>query len=131
MSKSLHPEEAPTGAQMDLLKIVAKSKEGMTAVEVWQHIQTQRPLARTTVITLLQRLQERGWLSKEGEGRGAIYHSLYQPEDATTAIVDGFLGRYFGGSPAKMMMNLLGSGKLSNDEISRLRKLLDEAEEEK
>lgn len=131
MSKSLHPEEAPTGAQLEILQIVAKSDGGMTAAEVWQSIQTQRPIARTTVITLLQRLQDRGWLAREGEGRGAVYRALYEPDQATTAIVDGFLGRYFGGSPAKMVMSLLGSGKLSNDEISRLKKLLDEAEEEK
>ncbi len=124
MSKSHRPEEAPTGAQLEILQIISKSDDGMTAAEVWQHIQSQRPIARTTIITLMQRLQERGWMSREGEGRGAIYRALYNPEEATNAIVDGFLGRYFGGSPASMMMSLLGAGRVSEEELSRLRELL-------
>lgn len=129
MSKSRRPEDAPTVAQLEILNVIAKSADGMTAAEVWQQIQSERPIARTTIITLMQRLQDRGWLSREGEGRGAVYRALYQPEQATSAIVDGFLGRYFGGSPTQMMMSLLGSGRLSEKEISNLKQLLEAAEE--
>lgn len=128
MSKNQRPTEAPTGAQLEILEILSQAKDGMTAAEVWAKLNQTREAARTTVITLLQRLELRGWLDRDGEGRGAVYRCAHAPEEATAKIADGFLDRYFEGSASKLVLNLLGEGKLSREEIGRLRAVLDRAE---
>jgi len=132
MSKSPRPSELPTGAQMEILEAVAAAGDrGLSAPEVWTKLSEGRDVARTTVITLLQRLEQRGWLSRQGDGRGAIYRSLHAPEQATARIADGFLGRYFEGSASKFVSNLLGEGQISQDELERLRSIIAKAVEDR
>lgn len=119
--------EPPTGAQLEILEVLAEAGP-LTAAEVWARMSVDKEIARTTVITLLQRLESRGWLVRAGAGRGAVYRSLHTAENATASIADGFLGRYFDGSASKLVHNLLGEGKLSAGEVARLREILDEAE---
>lgn len=131
MSKTPRPTEAPTGAQLEVLEIInAAGNDGLTAVEVWNRLNEGREVARTTVITLLQRLEQRGWLKRVGDGRGAIYQPLFPLEQASARIADGFLGRFFDGSASKMVLNLLGNGRLSEEEITNLRSILQKAEEQ-
>ena len=127
MSKS--PIETPSGAQLEILQRVSNSPKGLTAAELWAEMNADKAVARTTVITLLQRLELKGWLSKTGEGRGAVYLCLHAPEHATAKIADGFIDRFFGGSASKLVLNLIGNGKLSGEEIDRLKEILAEAEE--
>lgn len=132
MSNNPHPSEPPTGAQLEILETVSHAgPKGMTAAEVWSQLSKGREVARTTVITLMQRLEQRGWISREGDGRGAIYRSLHAPEQASARIADGFLARFFDGSPSKFVLNLLGEGRISEDELERLKVILREAEEKR
>ena len=97
------PKGGLTGTQLEIMEIFwRRSPVEATAVEVWQELQSSRTVARTTVLTLLQRLERRGWLTREGEGRGAIYRPAARPEETSARLATDFLASYFGGSASRL-----------------------------
>lgn len=126
------PKGSLTGAQLEIMEIFWKRTPAeATAAEVWQELQDARPVARTTVLTLLQRLEKRGWLTREGEGRGAVYRPAARPEETSTRLATDFLASHFGGSASRLVMSLLGGRQVSAEEAREMRAMLEAYEKEK
>lgn len=125
------PKGGLTGTQLEIMRIFwSRSAPEATAAEVWQALQEARPVARTTVLTLLQRLEKRGWLTREGEGRGAVYRPATRPEETATRLATDFLDAYFGGSASRLVMSLLGGRSVSAEEAQQMREMLEAYEKE-
>ncbi len=106
---------------------------------IWQHgelsvsgvraiLKPRRNVARNTVRTLLERMEEKGWLKHREEGRTYLY-SAAQPQQATVGekIVD-VVERVCGGSPETLMAALINFRGLTKDELGRIRQMLDQAQ---
>lgn len=128
MSKKLVPHRLPTGAQFEILELLSAQPDGMTPADVWGAMQSIRPVSRPTVMTLLQRLEERGWIQRLDEGRSSRFVLLHRLEKASGSLAQNFLNRFFGGSPSKMVLSLLGDQQISKEELRRVREILDAAE---
>lgn len=125
------PKGGLTGTQLEIMEIFwRRSPAEATAAEVWQELQSSRTVARTTVLTLLQRLERRGWLTREGEGRGAIYRPATRPEETSTRLATDFLASYFGGSASRLVMSLLGGRTVTPEEARKMREMLEAYEQE-
>ena len=83
-------------------------------------------MAYNTVLTVLRRLEEKGYASHEEEGRAHRYHALVQPEAVRESALERLTHRVFGGSPELLLTHLVSARKLSKAEIRRLRTLLDD-----
>ena len=125
------PKGGLTGTQLEIMQIFwSRSTGEATAAEVWQALQETRIVARTTVLTLLQRLEKRGWVTREGEGRGAVYRAASRPEETATRLATDFLDAYFGGSASRLIMSLLGGRNVSAEEAQQMRAMLESYEKE-
>lgn len=82
-------------------------------------------MAPTTLLTLLSRLSEKGYLRIEKEGRSARYIPLVKKEDYLSRQSRRFLDQLCGGSIPAFAAALCGGG-LTKEEIAELRRLLDE-----
>ena len=125
------PEGKLTPVQHEILETVwAAQGSGATVTQIWEAITLKRPVTRTTVLNLVDRLERRGWLKRK-KGAGSIRY-LAAIDRATTArmMAEGFVDEFFGGSASQLVMSLLGGKQLSAKEVQRLRKLLDEARSE-
>lgn len=129
MARRRSPDGTLTAAQYELMEVVWKfAAQGATVAEVWQAVSEQRPVARTTVLNLLDRLEKRGWLRRI-ESAGANRYVATVDRDRTSAqLASGFVQEFFGGSPANLVMSLLGTAELDAAELQRLRKLLADAD---
>ena len=68
------PEGSLTGTQLEIMEAVWNGPpEGLGASEIWQAL--RRPVARTTALTLIGRLEKRGWLVQEGASREHRYRA--------------------------------------------------------
>ena len=98
--------------------------EASTA-EVAEGLRAERPLAHTTVATLLTRLEKRGLLAARREGRGLVYRALVSESQVQRAMVTGLVANLFEGKASALVSHLLDQGeKLDEDELSALRALL-------
>jgi predicted transcriptional regulator len=118
------PELTP--AESEIMDIVWACDE-VSASEVRGILSKTREVARNTVRTLLERMEEKRWIKHREEGRTFLY-SAAQPRQATIGrkvweIVDTVCG----GSPEALVTALLDYRGLNQDELERIRQMLSQA----
>ena len=86
--------------------------------------------SRATVNMMLLRLEEKGAVRLENQGRSKLYSPLLSQSDARQKETKRFLDRLYGGSVGLMVSSLAGQQALSEEDIRALRAILDEAEKE-
>jgi predicted transcriptional regulator len=115
--------------QMEIMREVWAGGE-VTVAQVCEAINRQRPLARNTVHTLMDRLARRGWLKRRLEGQ-SHYYSARSPQAATLRdLVSRMIDTAFGGSVEEMVVALLRGRRLTAEEAGRIRKLIRKAKRE-
>ncbi len=99
---------------------------------VWQHqpcterqisdlIQGERPVARTTVLKTLQRLEAKGLLSRVPDETPIRFRAVLDKNRVLPALIDRFVERVLGGSPGPLVAFLADSQKLSDKDLKALR----------
>lgn len=100
-----------------------------TVTEVKEQLKDQ--LAYTTVLTMLRNLETKGYVQHEAEGRAHRYAATIAREAARRSALQHLASKLFNGSPALLLAHMVSDGKLSDDEVRRIRKLLAEHERRK
>ena len=98
-----------------------------TSTEIEKHLPQDHPIAQTTLLTLLSRLAERGFLSVQKQGRSNVYSPTVTQHDYLSAQSRRFVDQLCGGSMSVFASALCSSG-LSKEELAQLRKLLEEGD---
>ncbi len=101
-------------------------KSPRTSAELCSILKTSRGWKRATVMTLLGRLIAKGAIATEGEGRRWQYAPEVARERCVAQETRGFLDRLFKGALLPMVAHCLEHQKLTPQEISELRALLNQ-----
>ena len=113
-------------SQREIMEIVWDRGE-VSAIEVRDILSKKRDLAKNTVRTLLDRMEEKGWLKHREDGRTYLY-SAAQPREASIGQkVLEVVEHVCGGSPEELVTALLDYRGFSPQELKRIRAMLDEA----
>lgn len=118
------PDLSP--AQREIMEIVWERGE-VSAQEVRRILSQTRKVARNTVRTLLERMEDKGWLKHRAEGRTFFYTTARPRHDAIGQKVREIVETVCGGSPETLVTALLDYRGLRADELERIRQLLDQA----
>ena len=86
--------------------------------------------AKSTTITTLRRMEEKGLVRAEQSGRGKSYTPAVERERAVTAETRSFLERVYQGSVGLMMSAMAKRQELSAGEVAQLRAILDQLDGE-
>ena len=70
----------------------------------------------------------KGLVSRDEEKRSHIYKAAISQEDTQQSLVKSFIGKAFGGSAKKLVMQALGQSEPSREEIKEIRAFLDKIE---
>ena len=116
--------------ELDLMEVLWERGSATTA-EVRGALEDD--LAYNTVLTILRRMEDKGYLRHEEEGRAHRYFPLVGREQVRRSTLTRMLDRVFGGSPELLLNHLVAERKLSATQIHRLKQLLNDhiAEEER
>jgi BlaI family transcriptional regulator, penicillinase repressor len=112
-------------AEWEVMKVLWE-RSPRTANEVIDALPPSMNWHPKTVRTLLHRLTEKGALSTEKEGRAHAFSPAVQEKAVVREESRSFLDRVFDGGVAPMLAHFLDSENISEQEISELRRLLDE-----
>lgn len=96
----------------------------MTVAEVRKRFPAD--LAYTTVLTVLRGLEEKHHVDHSLEGRAHRYRPRTKREEVQTRHLRRSLKRVFQGSPETLVAHLVSDAALSDAEVKRLRRILDE-----
>src|ERR1700741_3105556 len=80
------PEGDLTPAQLELMDLVWERGE-LSAVDAHAALRTRRPVAPTTVLTLLRRLEKRGFLVHRVDGRAHLYRATRDRASSLGALL--------------------------------------------
>ena len=109
--------------QLDVMEVVWELGEA-TVHQVRDRINEKKDLAYTTILSVMQKLEQEGWLEHRAERRTYIYTPTVSREQAGTRSVRRLIDQVFAGRPQLMFQHLIDDGKMSEDELSELRKLI-------
>jgi BlaI family penicillinase repressor len=119
------PDLSP--AQREIMEIVW-ARDEVTAQEVRRILSETRDVARNTVRTVLERMEDKGWLKHRADGRTFFYSAARPRHDTVGQKVREIVETVCGGSPETLVAALLDYRGLRPDELKRIRQLLDQAQ---
>jgi predicted transcriptional regulator len=121
------PRRLPTlGAQeLAIMKVVWRLKDASVR-DVYEDVRARRSVAYTTVMTMMNTLETKGYLKRHLDGRAFRYRPAVPEQKVIGAMVRDFVERVFDGGAAALMTHLVSDSSLSDDERRELRRLIDE-----
>lgn len=91
---------------------------------------TPNGLARTTVLTMLERLRTKGYLVRRHQGAVNVYSPAHEKGEVLRNVVEDFVERTLGGSMSPFVAYLAKARNLSEEEIEKLRELVEDEDDE-
>ena len=123
--RSSQPELSP--AQAEIMEILWERGEA-TATEVRRALaRASRDVARNTVRTLLERMEQKGWIGHRVDGRTFFYSAARPRRETIGRKIGEVVETLCGGSAEALVSALLDYRGLDPDELRRIRRLLDRA----
>jgi predicted transcriptional regulator len=117
------PDGDLTPAQLELMDLVWERGE-LSAADAHAALRVRRPVAPTTVLTLLRRLEKRGFLVHRVVGRAHLYRATRDRASSLGALLRRLRDVAFRGSTEGLVAHLLDAGDVTPEEIARLRERL-------
>ena len=112
---------APTELELEILRVLwDKSPLLVRDVRVALE-EAGRPLAHSTVITMLNIMHRKGFLKRRRDGKSFWFWPAAPREATTGKMVGSLLSRLFNGSPAAMVLNLLQTADVDSEELAEIR----------
>lgn len=109
--------------QLSLMRVFW-SRPGASAADVVAELRTTRPLAHTTVATLLSRLEKRGLLIATRDGRQVTYRAAVSRRDVRRSMVSALLAGLFDGEARGLVSHLVDQRHIAPDELAEIRSAL-------
>ena len=115
MPRSKSTKEIPPPLEMECLKALWQLGEA-NVHQVREFLAPSRPLAYTTVMTLLERLARRGRAARRKQGRGFLYKPEVSKEEMQRLAVQSLASTLFEGSVEALMNHLRSEHQASTGE---------------
>jgi len=110
-----------TDRELDVMSVLW-DLDSATVAEVREQLADE--LAYTTVLTVLRTLEQKGYVGHTGEGRAHRYRPLVKREAAGRSALRRLVDKVFDGSSEMLLTQLVSDKNLSDEELRRLRRLL-------
>ena len=116
--------KAPLGStEIELLRYIG-DHHAISVGEVAEHVAQTTGQARTTVLTIMERLRKKGYLTRK-QVAGVYRYSLKATKhDLLRGLVGNFVDTTLGGSLSPFVAYLFESGPISDDDLNTLKRLL-------
>jgi len=115
-----------TDAEARVMSVLWK-KERATVADVVGTLTRKRPVSYSTVQTILRILEDKGYVSHQKVARAFIYTPLVDERQARRRALKHLVARLFNDSPSLLVLNVLEDDQIEPEELSRLKKLIEDA----
>jgi BlaI family penicillinase repressor len=125
--RSPHPTLTPQ--ELAIMKVVWRLTEA-TVRDVHSALQSTRPVAYTTVMTMMRILEEKGYLRKTVADRAHVYRPARPRHQVVGAMVKDFVDRVFDGASDALLVHLAKDNRLTEKQRRLVKQLIEKAERE-
>ena len=121
------PHSTLTPPELAIMKVIW-SREQATVRDVYESLRERRQIAYTTVMTVMNVLEEKGYLRKTKRDRAYVYRPARPQQQVVGQMVTDFVNRVFDGAAAGLFVHLAKDSRLSKRERDRIRRLIEETD---
>lgn len=115
-----------TAQELEIMKIVWELPS-VTVRDVYEALLKRRRIAYTTVMTMMNILEEKGYLKKRAQERAYVYQATQPKARVLRAMVHDFVERVFNGAPDALLVQLVKDKKLSEKELREMLRTIEES----
>ncbi|MBK8565168.1 MAG: BlaI/MecI/CopY family transcriptional regulator [Saprospiraceae bacterium] len=129
--RQLDGQPEPTKSELEILQVLWQ--KGPSTVRTVNDTlnEEMRDVNYTSTLKLMQIMLDKGLLLRAIEGKNHIYRPAEQQEIMQTRVIKGLATLAFGGSPASLVMRVLGNGDTSPEELEEIKRMIEQLEKQK
>lgn len=109
--------------QITVMKVLWQHGK-LSVSQTHQYLNQSRELALTTVATLLKRMQEKGIVGHEKQGRQYLYFPLVTESEVKTSMLSNILTSLFDGKADELVHHLVAQDDVAEDDLKKIEQLL-------
>lgn len=115
--------------QLAIMQVLWRKGEA-TVRRVQEAIRAERPLALTTVATMLTKMENKGLVEHRAEGRRYVYRPLVSERQVRRSMVRRLTDGLFAGDALAVVSHLLSERDIPAGELARLKRMIEERQRE-
>lgn len=117
-----------TAQELEIMKIVWDLGPA-TVRGVYEALLERRKIAYTTVMTMMNILEDKGYLKKRAAERAYVYHAARPKSQVIKAMLQDFVNRVFDGSAEPLLVQLVKDRHLSQKDLEKITRAIQEGQE--
>jgi BlaI family penicillinase repressor len=121
--------QAITGSEWPLMECLW-DRSPRTLMEIVRYVQARTGWAKSTITTMVSRMEAKGLIYSEAGGRAKNYYPAFSREEAAARETQSLLSRVYRGSVGLMVNTLIEKNSLTKSDIDELYAILQKAEED-
>ena len=103
---------------------VVWDKDKATVHDVQDVISRGRKPAYSTILTMMRKLEAKGYLAHDVDDRTYVYRATISRQTVRQGVIGDLLDRLFEGSPLLLLNSLVEQNRISEEEVREIRKLI-------
>lgn len=115
--------------QLAIMRVLWREGEA-TVAQVRRELESSRPLALTTVATMLTKMEAKGVVDHRAEGRRFVYRPRVSERQVRRSMMRRVTEGLFGGDALAVVSHLLSEREIPAEELAELKRMIDERERE-
>ena len=116
-----------TGQELEIMKVIWRL-ETATVRQVYETLLEKRRIAYTTVMTMMNILEQKGYLKKRQEERAYVYRPSQPQQQVIRGMVREFVNRVFNGSAEPLLVHLVEDRHLTGKDLDEIRRTIQKGE---
>jgi BlaI family penicillinase repressor len=121
------PHPTLTPQELAIMKELWALEEA-TVRDIYERLRRVRPVAYTTVLTMMKILEQKGYVRKTLVDRAHVYRPSRPRQQVVGAMVRDFVERVFDGASRPLLVHLVKDTRLTDKQRAAILRLIDEAE---
>lgn len=115
-----------TEAELRIMQVLW-DKGASTVQQVLEALPQEKPLAYNSVLTIIRILEKKGCVRHVKDGRAHIFRAVLKQDEAKRTEIQHLLSRFFQNSRELLVLNILEEHGVDEQELDRLRRLMEES----
>jgi predicted transcriptional regulator len=121
------PNATLTPQELEIMKLVWQ-RGAATVRDVYEALLERRKIAYTSVMTMMKILETKGYLKKRRQDRAFLYRPAHPKNQVIGGMIREFIDRVFNGSAEPLLVHLVKSRHLSEKDLQKIVRMVEESE---